>query len=121
MAGLTKAEIAGKAAYLASSDPPPETAWTDLSLEERQKWLDAVATPATPPALDSITADPKTWPPAPAEPMPDTDPAHGDLTPRWARWYLRTHGAKATAERYTGRLDKLPADVVSELGGTRSE
>lgn len=116
MAGLTKAEIAGKAAYLASSDPPPETAWTDLTPEERQSWIAAAGI---------SSADPKTpeppAPPAEPEPMPDTDPAHGDLTPRWARWYLRTHGAKATAERYTGRLDKLPADVVSELGGTRSE
>lgn len=47
MAGLTKSELAGKTAYLTSTDPAPEKPWVDLTPEERQAWIDGTAAPET--------------------------------------------------------------------------
>lgn len=51
---------------------------------------------------------------APAE-EPPTDPAMGDLTPIWARWFIARNPREAAMERYMERLHFLPDDVQKSL------
>lgn len=127
MAGLTKQELAGKTAYITSTDPAPQKLWTDLTQEERQAWIDGTAT-AVPEAKKSPAAGvAETTPAESTAPagdavatadaqevigIPFTDPEHGDLTPAFAEWYLATHGRDAFAEKYKCRETLLPAHLT---------
>ncbi len=84
MAGLTKTELAGKTAYLASSDPPPEAEWKELTQEEKDQWI-AAAEGDPPPT------------PAPKEPIPPCPPMtieQGDKTPAVLEWRAKYQSAK---------------------------
>lgn len=141
MAGLTKQELAAKAAYQASSNRDPEVEWKDLTGEEKASWLaQADAAQAKEDAdttrkeLEELRAEnaklkeaqAKAAQPEPTgnqaaaatyqhtgEPMPATDPEHGDMTPAFAYWYAGNHSKEQFMEKYGTRLHLLPEEAVN--------
>ena len=69
--------------------------------------------PSPPAPAPVVTASVDIRPPDLPKGAPMTDPEHGDLTPAFARWFLSANGREAFNEKYAGRFDLLPADLVS--------